>query len=155
MDSCTPWGVDLFECDRVHLPVGYAGVSRKDGRKKVFLRKERGKEYFFAEGERKGRSRRVGDHVSVMTDNIQSLPRDLRTNHPKRWTEEDGSVWMKGWGSVFISAAVTQLQNGVDLSLTHGRSFLNKHLEKETLIQRRVDSQWLIFSQRRLGRHLT
>ena len=23
------WGVDLSECDRVHLPVGYTGVSEK------------------------------------------------------------------------------------------------------------------------------
>ena len=57
--------------------------------------------------------------VSVMKDNIQSLPQDLRTNHPKRWSREDVCVWMTGWGSTFISATTTQLQNGVDGDTIH------------------------------------
>ena len=45
-----PGGVDLSECDRVHLPVVYEGVSLKEkmerGKKseKLFLWKERGKD---------------------------------------------------------------------------------------------------------------
>ena len=34
-------GVDLSECDRVHLPVGYSGVSRKEK-----LEGEKGGNYF-------------------------------------------------------------------------------------------------------------
>ena len=60
-------GMDLSECDRVNLPVGYEGVSRKE-------KMERGKKF------------------------------------------ENYFCGMR-------------------------RSFLNKHLEKETLIKRRVDSQ--------------
>ena len=46
--------------------------------------------------------------VSVMKDNIQSLPQDLRTNPPKRWSTEDVCAWMTGWGSTFISATTTR-----------------------------------------------
>ena len=70
--------------------------------------------------------------VSVMTDNIQSLPQDLRTNHPKRWTTENVCVWMTGWGNSFISAVVTQLQNGV-----YGGTI---HDELSDTIQSRMDT---------------
>ena len=76
-----------------------------------------------------------------MEDNIQSLPQDLRTNHPKRWTPEDVWIWVTGWGSGFMTdTGGTQLQNGVDGETIH-----------ETLsdtTQSRKDSV-------RLGRHLT
>ena len=54
-----------------------------------------------------------------MEDNIQSLPQDLRTKHPKRWTVENVCPWMTGWGSDFISDSVTHLQNGVDGDTIH------------------------------------
>ena len=51
MDSCTPvGGLDLSQCDRVHLPVGYTGgvMKRKNGKRKK-------SENIFVEGEWKGR----------------------------------------------------------------------------------------------------
>ena len=54
-----------------------------------------------------------------MEDIIQSLPQDLRTKNPKRWTTENVCAWMTGWGSDFISAAATHLQNGVDGGTIH------------------------------------
>ena len=59
-------GVDLSECDRVHLPVSYAGLSRKEKwkEKKVYFREKNGRKKnsifvsIFEEGGRKGRERR-------------------------------------------------------------------------------------------------
>ena len=51
-------GVNLSECDRVHLPVGSAGCHEKkkqDEEKKV--------KTIFVEGERKGREGSVGDDI--------------------------------------------------------------------------------------------
>ncbi len=52
--------------------------------------------------------------VSVMEETIQSLPQELRTLHPKRWSTENVFAWVTGWGSCFRTAGGTLLQNGVD-----------------------------------------
>ena len=69
-----------------------------------------------------------------MEDNIQSLPQDLRTKHPKTWTTENVCPWMTGWGSDFISAAVTQLQNGVDGEQTLGKGNLDTKEGRQSVV---------------------
>ena len=49
-----------------------------------------------------------------MEETIQSLPKGLRTLHPKRWSTENVFTWVTGWGCSFRSAGGTLLQNGVD-----------------------------------------
>ena len=58
-------------------------------------------------GEESGKEgREIVDDIitdtSVMEDNIQSLPQNLRTNHPKRWTTENVCDWMTGTSSVLL-----------------------------------------------------
>ncbi len=54
-----------------------------------------------------------------MEGTIQSLPQELRTLHPKRWSTENVFVWVTGWGSSFNTTGGTLLQNGVDGHTIH------------------------------------
>ena len=54
-----------------------------------------------------------------MEETIQSLPQELRTLHPKRWTTQNVFAWVTRWGPVFSTAAGTLLQNGVDGGTIH------------------------------------
>jgi hypothetical protein len=54
-----------------------------------------------------------------MEEKIQSLPQELRTLHPKRWTTQNVSAWVTRWGPAFSTAAGTLLQNGVDGGTIH------------------------------------
>ena len=49
-----------------------------------------------------------------MEETIQSLPQELRTLHPKRWTTENVFECGTGWGPAFYTVVGTLLQNGVD-----------------------------------------
>ena len=54
-----------------------------------------------------------------MEETIQCLPQELRTLHPKRWSTENVSAWVTGWGFSFSAAGGTLLQNGVDGRTIH------------------------------------
>ena len=54
-----------------------------------------------------------------MEETIQSLPQELRTLHPKRWSTENVFTWVTGWGSSSSTAGGTLLQNGVDGHTIH------------------------------------
>jgi len=54
-----------------------------------------------------------------MDETIQSLPQEVRTLHPKRWSTENVFQWVTGWGPAFFSTGGTLVQNGVDGDTIH------------------------------------
>jgi len=60
----------------------------------------------------------LSSDVSVMEETIQSLPQELRTLQPKRWSTEN-VFGVTGWGFSFNTAGGTLLQNGVDGRTIH------------------------------------
>jgi hypothetical protein len=58
-----------------------------------------------------------------MEENSQSLPQDLRTKHPKRWTTENVCPWMTGWDDT---------KEGRHLDTKEGRQSVTDIFTKET-----------------------
>ena len=54
-----------------------------------------------------------------MEETVQCLPQQLRTLHPNRWSTENVSAWVTGWGFSFSAAGATVLQNDVDGRTIH------------------------------------